>query len=117
MHKITFTCPFTGCAFDATMDKAKNIYVKHPITSEIHLVKFDAYMGCYEVPEYLFKHIETVSLGQSAEILEVTRQRMSDIAAYNTIPPKTVNGQTVFSLTDVLKYKETRKTGRPRKDA
>ena len=34
----------------------------------------------------------------------------------DTIPAKTVNGQTVFMLDDVLKYKETRKTGAPRKD-
>ena len=116
MHKTTFTCPFTGCDFDATIDKAKNIYVKHPITDEIHLIKFDAYMECYEVPEWLFEFIPTVTPIQAAEILEVTRQRISAIATYDTIPAKTVNGQTVFTLDDVLKYKETRKTGAPRKD-
>ena len=116
MHKTTFTCPFTGCAFDATIDKAKNIYVKHPITGEINLVKFDACTACYEVPENLFNYIATVTPIKAAEILEVTRQRISSIATYDTIPAKTVNGQMVFVLDDVLKYKETRKTGAPRKD-
>ena len=116
MRKKSFTCPFTGCAFDATIDKDKNLYVKHPITQNMHVIKFDPFMECYEVPEGLFDYIETVSLRQAAEILGVSRQRISDIAANATIQAKTANGQTVFTLSDVLKYKETRKTGRPRKD-
>ena len=117
MHKISLTCPFTGCKFDATIDKDKTLYIKHPITDEMHIVKYDAFMESYVVPARLFDFIETVSMGEAAEILEVTRQRVSMIATYDTIPAKTVNGQTVFKLSDVLKYKETRKTGAPRKDA
>ena len=116
MRKITLTSPFTGCAFDTKIDKAKNLYVKHPITEEIHLIRYDSFMECYEVPENLFRYIETVTLGQAAEILDVSRQRMSAIAANNTIPAKTANGQIVFNKNDVLKYKQTRKTGAPRKN-
>ena len=117
MHKISLTCPFTGCKFDATIDKDKTLYIKHPITDEMHIVKYDAFMESYEVPARLFDFIETVSMSEAAEILGVTRQRMSAIAANDTIPAKTANGQTVFKLLNVLKYKETRKTGAPRKDA
>lgn len=116
MRETILTCPFTGCQFNALIDADDNLYVKHPLTGEVNRVNYNCSIKKYNVSKDLFKHIETVTLGQAAEILDITRQRMSAIAENNTIPAKNVNGQTVFVLSDVLQYKETRKTGRPRKD-
>ena len=116
MKEKILTCPFTGCQFTALEDADGNLYVKHPLTDDMNRVNYNCSIKKYNIPMQLFKHIETVTLVQAAEILEVTRQRMSMIAANNTIPAKTVNSQTVFILGDVLKYKETRKTGAPKKD-
>ena len=116
MKETSLTCPFTGCQFSALIDASGNLYVKHPLTGEINRVNYNCSIKKYNLDKSLFKQIETVSQSQAAEILGVTRQRISEISANGTIPPKTVNGQTVFILSDVLKYKETRKCGAPRKD-
>lgn len=116
MREKTFTCPFTGCAFSATVDTDENMIFANPVTGKVEHVRFDPFMRTYNVPKELFEHVETVSLGKTAEILDVSRQRATQLAQDDVIPAKTVNGQTVFVLSDVLKYKETRKPGAPRKD-
>lgn len=117
MKEEILTCPFTGCEFTALKDIDGHMYINHPITGNVYKAEYDMLRGCYRVPANLFEHVDCVSLGQAAEILNVTRQRMSAIAANNTIPAKTVNGQTMFIREDVLKYKETRKPGAPKKEA
>lgn len=117
MKEEILTCPFTGCEFKALSDIDGHLYVNNPITGRIFKATHDSLHSCYRVPLELFSHVDTVTLGQAAEILEVSRQRISAIAANNTIPSKTVNGQTVFIRDDVLDYKETRKIGAPKKEA
>ena len=116
MKSLILTCPFTGVEFTALVDADNNLYVKNPLTNEDVRVNYNCSIKKYNIPANLFKHVDTVTLAQAAEILEVSRQRISAIALDNVIPAKSVNGQTVFVLSDVLKYKETRKTGAPRKD-
>lgn len=117
MKEKIMSCPFTGCAFSATVDKDKNMIFKNPLTGKLEYVHYDKFMECYEVPIGFFNFVETMTLGEASSILNVSRQRMTQIAQSEVIPPKTVNGQTVFIKSDVLKYKETRKPGAPRKDA
>lgn len=116
MREKIFTCPFTGCKFSATIDKDKNMIFKNPLTGTIEFIHYDPFMGTYEVPRALFHFTETLTLSEAANVLDVSRQRMTQIAQNEVIPPKTVNGQTVFLTSDVLQYDKTRKPGAPRKD-
>ena len=116
MQKITLTCPFTGCEFTALQDAEGNMYIKHQLTGEDLKINYNCSIKKFNVPKSFFKHIETVSLSQAAEILEVSRQRISAIAANNAIRPVIVNDQQRFILSDVLEYKRTRKVGAPKKE-
>lgn len=117
MKEILLTCPFTGAQFSATIDVNNNLYVTHPITNETHKINYNSSIKKYNLPAELLQWVETVSLGEAARILNVSRQRISAIAQNGTIQPRTVNGQTVFVLDDVLQYKETRKPGAPKKES
>lgn len=117
MKEILLTCPFTGAQFSATIDVNNNLYVTHPVTGETHKINYIWKTNKYILPAEILKRIETVSLADAAKILDVSRQRISAIAQNGTIQPRTVNGQTVFILDDVLQYKETRKPGAPKKES
>ena len=117
MQEIILTCPFTGVEFTALTDVTGNLYFNHPLTGKVCRVNYNCSIKKYNLPKEMLKHIETVTLTQTAEILEVSRQRVNTIAQTGIIKPKTVNGQTVFILDEVLDYKRNRKVGAPRKDA
>ena len=114
MNKVTLTCPFTGCEFEAEETHYGNYKITHPLTGENFLVGINIY-DTIELNSDLFKHIDTVTLSEAAKILNVSRQRVSAIASKNVIPSKIVNNQTVFLLSDVIEYKRNRKPGAPRK--
>lgn len=116
MKETILTCPFTGIEFNTIEDSDKNLYLKHPYTGTTTKINYDALGHFYIVPAELFTHIDTITPSEAAEILHVTRQRISAIAANATIPTYTINGQTVFLLNDVLEYKRTRKIGAPKKE-
>lgn len=117
MREILLTCPFTGVQFSATIDVNNNLYVTHPITGEVNKINYNSSIKKYNLPARLLERVETVTLSEAAEILDVSRQRVNAIAKTGVIQPRTVNGQTVFTLDDVVEYKESRKPGAPRKDA
>ena len=116
MREILLTCPFTGCTFNALQDADENLYFVHPLTGETLRMNYNASIKKYNLDKALLKRVQTVTLSQAAEILEVSRQRASAIAQSGVIAPKRVNGQIVFVLDDVLKYKESRKVGAPPKE-
>lgn len=116
MKEITLTCPFTGCSFKALEDADDNVYFTHPLTGDVIKMNFNASIRRYNINRKAFRHIETVSLSEAANLLGVSRQRAGAIAASNVIKPYTVAGQTVFKLQDVLDYKETRRIGAPKKE-
>lgn len=115
MQEIILTCPFTGVEFTALTDVCGNLYFNHPLTGEACRVNYNVSIKKYNLPKEYLKRVETVTFSEAAEILEVTRQRIYAIAQANTIKPRTVNGQTVFLLDEVLDYKRSRKVGAPRK--
>lgn len=116
MKEITLTCPFTGLEFNALEYADGKIVTRHAITGdEVHM-NWNSSCNRYYIGKEAFKHIETVSMMQAAEILDVSRQRISKIAADGIIQPHDINNNTVFALTDVLEYKRVRKVGAPFKE-
>lgn len=115
MQEVMLTCPFTGVTFKALTDVTGNLYFNNPLTGEACRINYNISIKKYNMPKEYLKHVPTVTLTETAEILEVSRQRVSTIAQTGVIEPKTINGQTVFLLDEVLEYKENRKVGAPRK--
>ena len=115
MKTILLTCPFTGVEFEAMQDENGNLHVINPLTENIFYVLTANSCNDLILDKRLFTHVETATISETADILGVSRQRISAIVSNETIPVHTVNGQTVFLLSDVLEYKENRKPGAPRK--
>lgn len=116
MKEKLFTCPFTGAEFKALEYADGRIVTRHALTGEEIRMNWNCSINKYNIQGKAFRHIETVTFSQAAEILDVSRQRISKIASDNVIQPHMVNGTPVFVLDDVLKYKQDRKIGAPRKE-
>ena len=132
MEKVKFTCPLTGVGFEMIFqEKIKHFETEFsklpvfPILSKplcnhpIEHYPLDVYINeRYElcIPMTYFELIETVTPVEASEILETSRQRITQILNDDIIPSHMVNGKPVFRLDDVLEYKENRSVGRPRKD-
>lgn len=113
MKELVLTCPFTGQEFTALEYADGRLLVKHPLTGEDIVVNWNCSCQRYYFPKKYLKHVETCNKEQAAEILDVSRQRIAQIVEAQTIPIHMVGGETVFLLSDVLAYKDTRKPGRP----
>ena len=116
MKEILITNPFTGCEIKAVRQTDGNILFKHPITGEDVMAIYNFENKTFTIPAHCFAYIETLTFSEAAELLGVSRQRVSTIAATNVIKPVLINGQQRFVKDDVLKYKHERKTGAPRKE-
>lgn len=114
MKTVQMTCPFTGSEFTALEFEDGTLSAKNVITGET--VKIRKAFGNYVIPENAFEYTKTVTFKQAALILDVSKQRISQLVRNGTIPIVYVEGGAAFKLSDVIEYKETRKVGRPRKD-
>ena len=116
MKELLCTCPFTGVKFKALESTDGNVYFIHPLTDDKLQMRIDKTDNSYQIPAEYFTYMKTVTPMQAGEILAVSKQRISQIVADNTIPVRLVNGSPVFLLSDVAHYKDTRKVGAPRKE-
>lgn len=116
MKELLCTCPFTGVKFKALESTDGNVYFIHPLTGDKLQMRIDKMDNSYQIPAEYFTYMKTVTPMQAGEILKVSKQRISQIVADNTIPVRLVNGSPVFLLSDVAHYKDTRKVGAPRKE-
>ena len=115
MKEIILTCPFTGVEFTALEDCSGNVLVKHPLTGRDIKINWNCTIQRYNIPKDSFTHYEIVNAVQAAEILNVSKQRISQIVQEQIIPVHMVNGTPVFLLSDVEKYSQNRTVGRPKK--
>lgn len=108
------TSPFTGNKFVGTFDGENHLHVTNPLTGASY--DFKIHGNAITIPLELFNYIETVSFKEAEKILEVSQQRISKIAKDNVIPTYKVNGKKCFKLSDIIRYKNLRKVGKPTKE-
>ena len=116
MKELKLTCPFTGVPFKALLSSDDSVYFIHPLTGETLRAKYHLRENTIELKMSDCAYIETLTPKQAQDILEITKQRVSQIVATNVIPVHRVAGQIRFRLDDVLLYKETRSVGAPKKE-
>ena len=116
MKELLLTCPFTGVPFKAIQSSDDMVYFIHPLIGEQLTGIYDARTNTIAVSMKNFEYMETVSPKEAQEILNVTKQRISQIVASSIIPVKIVAGLPRFLRDDVLRYKETRCVGAPKKE-
>lgn len=116
MKEIMLTCPFTGMPFKAIEYADGNIVFIHPLTGEQIQVNWNCSIKKYNISKSHFKYIATLTPAQAAEILDVSRQRISQIVKDQVIPVHYLsNGTPVFIESDVYHYRDTRAVGAPKK--
>ena len=113
MQELKLTCPFTGVEFTAIKSADGDLLVIHPLTSEQIKIDCCSSANRYSMPADTFAHIETATPYDLIDLLQVTRQRVTQIVQNEVIPVHHVNNLPVFLLSDVLEYKKNRKVGAP----
>lgn len=116
MEKITITCPFTGVPFTALKTTDGSLLAQNPITKETMRIGYNKPSKRYLLNECYFRSNETVSCTEAAQILGVSRARISAIIRDDVIPSFIVNKKTVFKREDIIRYSESRTVGRPPKE-
>ena len=115
MRRILLTCPFTGVTFEALQTADNNIIARNPITGDEVRMNYNSSCNRYYICPDAFKQVETLTLSEAAEILDVSIQRLSTMATNGVIKTFEIDGKKKTTLETVLKYKETRKVGAPKK--
>lgn len=114
MKKITLTCPFTGLPFDALKSADGSLIVQNPITGENMRIGYNMPSKRYLIDERLFSKVDIINSVEAAEILGVTRARISKIVKDEVIPHFNIGDKYMFLRDDVLMYAESRSVGRPK---
>ncbi len=104
MKILKQTCPFTGGKFKLieSDDKKDKITFFHALTGE----QFDMEVkdGKLIIPLAAFNEIETVSLNKAAQMLGVTKQRVSKLIKDGKIDALKVNGRYSVIASSVREY-------------
>lgn len=117
MKRIILTDPFSGIDFEAYEFDDKSMIAIHPLTKETIRVFYDREKRSFMVPVEAFEHIETMTMQQASDYMNVSVQRVSNACKSGKLPLKELpNGSKVIVKDDLVKYNETKKAGRPRKD-
>lgn len=121
MREITCTCPFTGLEFNALEnEETGTISYKNPLTGCNAILRRGDHIEdtkrYYALNIEDTTHVPIVKAYDAKEILGVSKQRIAQIIANDTIPVKRINGEPYFLKSDVLDYRENRAVGAPRKD-
>lgn len=106
MKSITLTCPFTGVEFEALQSNDGKDYIfTNPITGET----FAAKDGLLTLPVSAFTdNPRSVAPIEAAEILGVSKQRITKLLRTGKLPFFLVNGNKRILENDVLEYRKNR---------
>ena len=88
MKKIILTDPFTGTDFDALVFDDDSIIAIHPLTGETIRATYDEEKKRFMIPVEAFDHIETVSMKDAANYMNVSVQVVSKACKMGTLPVK-----------------------------
>lgn len=111
MELQKFTDPITGTNFSAPIIDGYAI-INHAVTGE--KVKMKVENGTISFPIEAFTYSKLIPSSEVCAILNITRQRLSQLVACKVLKPVQINGMHNFQEKAVLKYKVERKNGRPK---
>ena len=117
MKNIILTDPFTGIDFNAWSFDDESIIAIHPLTGETIKASYDQAQKHFMIPIEAFEHIDTVTMKDAADYMNVSIQVVSNACKTGKLPVKHLpSGSKMIVKHDLIRYNETKKIGRPRKD-
>lgn len=118
MKQVTITCPFTGVDFEATEFADGSIVARNPLTNQEIRLSYNPMPHAFMLPKNALQHVETVSIVEAANLSNVSVQRISKLCADGVLQARILpDGSKVILLDELTSYNESKKNGRPRKDA
>ena len=107
------TCPFTLAPFNISKTKG-GFYFKSPKTKRDIFIKKEG--DYYKIHKDLFKFKEIMTTNEVRAELNVSRQRVLQLENAGKLVSFVIKNRKFFLKDEVINYKMTRKTGRPRLD-
>lgn len=115
MQIHTFTDPFTGAPFQA-VQMNDHLIVDIPTCPNEKMVCHIT--GDYvKIPLKSFEYVPLMSSTDACMELHISRQRLVQLVKSEILHPIYLGNSQYFTTESVLEYKQSRKNGRPRKDA
>ena len=104
MYEQKITDPFTGLEINVKEFANKNILVENPITKETCIFKYDYLTNTYTFDAAALLHIKTITLNEAAELLEVTKMRVSKMCSTGILKSTNVCGRVLVDYNSVIEY-------------
>lgn len=103
-----FSDPFHGCEFSALEFDDKSILFDNAFDHESCALGYNEELDAYVIPAKLLNHRATVSLVQAAEILNVSKARVSALCAKGQLKHEKVNGVMLIEWASLDEYAQAR---------
>lgn len=104
-----FTDPFTGCEFSALEFDDNSLLFDMAFDKQPCAVSYDAESDMYLIPATAFRHKPTVTLTQAANILSVSKARVSTLCAKGQLKHERINGTILIEWESLDEYATERK--------
>lgn len=116
MKKIILTDPFTGIDFDAWVFDDESIIAIHPLTGQTIKANYDEHTKRFMLPVEVFEHIDTCTMQDAADFMNVSIQCVSNACKSGKLPVKELpNGSKMIVKQDLINYNDNKRAGRPKK--
>lgn len=102
MHRSVISDPFTGLDLQAVEYANGNLQVETPWGKPLAMV-FDPVAHTFTIDASAFRHRETCTLAQAAQILGVSRMRVSCMCSTGILTAAKINGVMVIDYDSVMK--------------
>lgn len=109
MEFRNFTDPFTGCEFSALEFDDKSLLFDMAFDKTPCAVSYDAENDMYLIPATAFAHKPTVTLTQAANILSVSKARISAMCAKGQLKHEHINGTIIIDWQSLDDYAAERR--------
>jgi excisionase family DNA binding protein len=105
MEKVLITCPFTGMEFEALKYADGRLVTSNKITGEEIQITYNPSIDRYMLSARLFKHIPLVTMEECAEILGVSKPRVSALVKKGRLQTVRPGASLYITKDSMLDYK------------
>lgn len=108
MKLQTMSNPFTGHEMKVPVFDDGSFIFDCAFTHKTIAVGYDSEHDVYIIPAKAFEHVQTVSLVEAAEMLDVSKMRVSTLCAKGQLRFSKINGVIAIEYESVLDYMHNR---------
>jgi excisionase family DNA binding protein len=116
MEKVLITCPFTGMEFEALKYADGRLVTSNKITGEEIQITYNSSIKKYMLDSRLFKHIPLVTMEECAEILGVSKPRVSALVKKGKLQTVRPSAALYITKDSMLDYKRQQRKAAEKDD-